>query len=33
MLGKGEIIEQGTFNELIGAKGPFAALYQYQFNG
>ncbi len=32
VLGKGEIIEQGTFNELIAAKGPFAALYQYQFS-
>ena len=31
VLGEGEIIEQGTFNELIRARGPFAALYQYQF--
>jgi ATP-binding cassette subfamily B protein len=32
VLGKGEIIEQGTFNELIKAEGHFAALYQYQFS-
>ncbi|MCL5405229.1 MAG: ABC transporter ATP-binding protein/permease [Deltaproteobacteria bacterium] len=32
VLGKGEIIEQGSFNELIRAQGPFAALYQYQFS-
>ncbi len=32
VLGKGEIVEQGTFSELIGANGPFAALYQYQFS-
>ncbi|MDR3568625.1 MAG: ABC transporter ATP-binding protein [Syntrophobacteraceae bacterium] len=32
VLGKGEIIEQGTFTELIEAKGPFAALHQYQFS-
>lgn len=32
VLGKGEIIEQGSFSELIGGKGPFAALYQYQFS-
>jgi ATP-binding cassette subfamily B protein/subfamily B ATP-binding cassette protein MsbA len=32
VLSKGEIIEQGTFSNLIGAKGPFAALYQYQFS-
>ena len=32
VLGKGEIIEQGTFSELIAAGGAFAALYQYQFS-
>ncbi len=32
VLSKGEIIEQGAFRDLIGAKGPFAALYQYQFS-
>ncbi len=31
VLGKGEIIEQGSFNELLRAHGPFAALYQSQF--
>jgi ATP-binding cassette subfamily B protein/subfamily B ATP-binding cassette protein MsbA len=31
VLGKGEIIEQGPFNELIRARGPFAALYKSQF--
>ncbi len=31
VLGKGEIIEQGSFNELIKAQGPFAALYHSQF--
>ncbi|MGC9195200.1 MAG: ABC transporter ATP-binding protein [Syntrophobacteraceae bacterium] len=32
VLSKGEIIEQGNFSDLIGAKGPFAALYQYQYS-
>jgi ATP-binding cassette subfamily B protein/subfamily B ATP-binding cassette protein MsbA len=31
VLGKGEIIEEGPFNGLIKAQGPFAALYQSQF--
>ena len=31
VLGKGEIIEEGPFNGLIRAQGPFAALYQSQF--
>lgn len=31
VLGKGEIIEQGPFNELIKAQGPFASLYRSQF--
>jgi len=31
VLGNGEIIEQGRFNELIEARGPFASLYQSQF--
>ncbi len=31
VLGKGEIIEQGTFNGLIKAQGPFAALYRSQY--
>ena len=31
VLGKGEIIEEGPFNDLIRAQGPFAALYQSQF--
>jgi ATP-binding cassette, subfamily B, bacterial len=31
VLGKGKIIEQGAFNELIRAGGPFAALYDSQF--
>ncbi len=31
VLGKGEIIEEGPFNELIRAQGAFAALYQSQF--
>jgi ATP-binding cassette subfamily B protein len=31
VLGKGEIIEQGHFSELIRAQGPFSALYRSQF--
>ena len=31
VLGKGEIVEQGPFNGLIRAQGPFAALYHSQF--
>ncbi len=31
VLRRGEIIEQGPFDELVRAKGPFAALYQSQF--
>jgi ATP-binding cassette subfamily B protein/subfamily B ATP-binding cassette protein MsbA len=31
VLGNGEIIEQGPFNELVRAQGPFAALYNSQF--
>jgi ATP-binding cassette subfamily B protein/subfamily B ATP-binding cassette protein MsbA len=31
VLGKGEIIEQGSFNGLIKAQGPFSALYRSQF--
>lgn len=31
VLGKGKIIEQGSFNGLIKAQGPFAALYRSQF--
>jgi ATP-binding cassette, subfamily B, bacterial len=31
VLRKGEIIEQGPFDELIKAGGPFASLYQSQF--
>ncbi|MGA2936231.1 MAG: ABC transporter ATP-binding protein [Syntrophobacteraceae bacterium] len=31
VLGKGEVLEQGPFNGLIRAQGPFAALYHTQF--
>jgi len=31
VLGKGEIVEQGAFNDLIRGQGPFAALYNSQF--
>jgi ATP-binding cassette subfamily B protein/subfamily B ATP-binding cassette protein MsbA len=31
VLRKGEIVEQGSFDELVRAHGPFAALYQSQF--
>jgi ATP-binding cassette subfamily B protein/subfamily B ATP-binding cassette protein MsbA len=31
VLGKGEIIEQGSFDDLVRAQGPFAALYNSQF--
>ncbi len=31
VLGKGKIVEQGVFNELIREGGPFAALYDSQF--
>jgi ATP-binding cassette subfamily B protein/subfamily B ATP-binding cassette protein MsbA len=31
VLRGGEIIEQGPFDELVRANGPFAALYQSQF--
>jgi ATP-binding cassette subfamily B protein/subfamily B ATP-binding cassette protein MsbA len=31
VLGNGKIIEQGPFNELIAARGHFAALYESQF--
>jgi ATP-binding cassette subfamily B protein len=31
VLQDGEIVEQGTFNELVRGHGPFASLYQTQF--
>jgi ATP-binding cassette subfamily B protein/subfamily B ATP-binding cassette protein MsbA len=31
VLRKGEIIEEGSFNELVKAQGQFAALYRSQF--
>ena len=31
VLRDGEIIEQGSFDELVKAHGPFAALYRSQF--
>jgi ATP-binding cassette subfamily B protein/subfamily B ATP-binding cassette protein MsbA len=31
VLGEGEVLEQGSFNGLIRAQGPFAALYHTQF--
>jgi ATP-binding cassette, subfamily B, bacterial len=31
VLHGGEIVEQGTFNELVRGHGPFASLYQTQF--
>ena len=32
VLRSGEIVERGTFEELIGREGPFAALYRSQFS-
>ncbi|HYA43453.1 MAG TPA: ABC transporter ATP-binding protein, partial [Syntrophobacteraceae bacterium] len=31
VLGKGKIVEQGPFNDLLKGQGPFAALYNSQF--
>jgi ATP-binding cassette subfamily B protein/subfamily B ATP-binding cassette protein MsbA len=32
VLRSGEIVEQGTFEELVNRNGPFASLYHTQFN-
>jgi ATP-binding cassette subfamily B protein/subfamily B ATP-binding cassette protein MsbA len=31
VLREGEIVEQGTFSELLRRRGPFASLYRTQF--
>jgi len=33
MMAHGRIVETGTHEELLAAKGPYAALYQSQFTG
>lgn len=32
VLRSGEIVEQGSFEELVGGRGPFASLYRTQFS-